>query len=163
MAKKFRLATVLRARQAKEDAVRGEVLAARAVLREAELDAEHRSETLRGRHLPDVDLARSYVAAISARQALAAELFAANRVAEAAKDAVAERLRGYTAASQDRRAVEKLKERHVAERAAAQLAEDQLLVDELATSRRSRQKPPMSSTARPVESIGRPTMRDDLP
>lgn len=151
MAKKFRLATVLRARKAKEDAVRGEVLAARAALREAELATEERSETLRGRHLPNADLARSYVAAISARQALAAELFAANRVAAAAKEAVAERLRDYTSASQARRAVEKLAERHAAEQAAAELAANQVLVDELATSRRSRGKPPMDSTDRPDE------------
>ena len=156
MAKKFRLATVLRARQAKEDAVRGEVLAARAALREAELDSEERSETLRGRHLPDVDLARTYVAAIASRQALAGELFAANRVAAAAKEAVAARLRDYTTASQARRAVEKLAERHATEQAAAGLAEEQLLVDELATSRRSREKPSMDSTDRPDE-------RDDAP
>jgi flagellar FliJ protein len=149
MAKKFRLATVLRARQAREDAVRGEVLAARAALREAELMAERSSETLRGRHLPTAALSRSYVAAISARQALAGELFAANRVAEAAREAVAAKLQEYTDASQDRRAVEKLKERHAAEQAAAELAEDQLLVDELATSRRSRQKRPMNSTETP--------------
>ncbi|GAA3398831.1 cell envelope biogenesis protein TolA [Cryptosporangium minutisporangium] len=149
--KRFRLATVLRARQAKEDAVRGEVLAARAALREAELAAERSGEVLRGRHLPDAALARTYIAAISARQALASELFAANRVTAAAQEAVAEKLREYTDASQARRAVEKLKERHAAEQAAAELAEDQLLVDELATTRRSRVKPPMKSTETPVE------------
>lgn len=149
--KRFRLATVLRARQAKEDALRGEVLAARAALREAELVVEHRSEVLRGRHLPPSTLARSYVAAISARQALAGELFAAQRVAAAAQEAVAEKLREHTDASQARRAVEKLEERHEAERAAAELAEDQLLVDELATTRRSRTKPPMESTENPAE------------
>jgi flagellar FliJ protein len=146
MAKKFRLATVLRARQAKEDAVRGELLAARAALREAEIDAEERSETLRGRSMPDADNARAFVAAISARRALAAELFAAHKVAEAAKEAVDAKLQDYTAASQAKRAVEKLKERHDAERAAAELAEDQILVDELATSRKSKPKPPMNST-----------------
>jgi flagellar FliJ protein len=156
MAKKFRLATVLRARQAKEDAVRGEVLAARAALRKAELDADERQETLRGRHMPSADLARSYVAAISARQALAGELFAANRVAAAAREAVAERLRDYTQASQARRVVEKLGERHKAEQVAAQLAEDQALVDELATSRRSRPAQPMSTTEPAAE-------RDDAP
>ncbi|TQS39684.1 flagellar FliJ family protein [Cryptosporangium phraense] len=143
--KKFRLATVLRARQAKEDAVRGEVLAARAALREAELEAERAGETLRGRQLPAEAVARSYVAAISARQALAGELSAAHRVTEAAQEAVAAKLREYTEASAARRAVEKLKERHAAERAAAELAEDQQLVDELATTRRSRGKPPMES------------------
>jgi len=147
--KKFRLATVLRARQAKEDAVRGEVLAARAALREAELQAERSGEVLRSRHLPEAALSRSYVAAISARQALAAELFAAHRVTAAAQDAVAEKLREYTEASQSRRAVEKLKERHAVERAAAELAEDQLLVDELATTRRSRTKPPMEQRENP--------------
>jgi flagellar FliJ protein len=151
MAKKFRLATVLRARQAKEDAVRGEVLAARAALRKAELDAEERQETLRGRHLPNAALARSYVAAISARQALAGELFAANRVADAAREAVADRLRDYTEASQARRIVEKLSERHAAERAAAERAEDQQLVDELATSRRSKRALPMREKEPPAE------------
>ncbi|SHN42027.1 hypothetical protein [Cryptosporangium aurantiacum] len=154
--KKFRLATVLRARQAKEDAVRGEVLAARAALREAELAAEERGEVLRGRHVPDAAMARTYVAAISARQALAAELFAANRVAAAAQEAVAEKLREHSEASRARRAVEKLKEKHAAEQAAAELAEDQLLVDELATTRRSRVKPPMESTESPAERTDAP-------
>ena len=148
--KRFRLATVLRARQAKEDALRGEVLAARAALREAELMVERRGEVLRGRHLPESTLARAYVAAISARQALAGELFAAQRVVAAAQEAVAEKLHDYTEASQARRAVEKLEERHKAERTAAELAEDQLLVDELATTRRSRTKPPMVKTETPA-------------
>ena len=154
--RKFRLATVLRARQAKEDAVRGEVLAARAALREAELAAERSGEVLRGRQLPAAAAARSYIAAISARQALAGELFAAHRVTAAAEEAVAEKLREYTTASQSRRAVEKLKERHAAEQAAADLAEDQLLVDELATTRRSRIK-------RPMEHSETPAGRDDAP
>ncbi|GAA0243506.1 flagellar FliJ family protein [Cryptosporangium japonicum] len=149
--KRFRLATVLRARQAKEDALRGEVLAARAALREAELMVERSGETLRGRQLPEAALARSYVAAISARQALAGELFAAQRVVVDAQAAVAEKLREYTDASQARRAVEKLEERHKAERAAAELAEDQVLVDELATTRRSRTNPPMGNTENSAE------------
>lgn len=156
MAKKFRMASVLRARQAKQDAVRGEVLAARALLREAELDAEKRTETLRGRPVPATDLARSYVAALSARQALASELFAANRVAAAAAEAVAEKLRDYTEASQARRAVENLAERHAAEQVAAELREDQRLVDELATSRRSGATTPMNSTETPTD-------RDEAP
>ncbi|MFG1925792.1 flagellar FliJ family protein [Cryptosporangium sp. NPDC048952] len=149
--KRFRLATVLRARQAKEDAVRGELLAARAALREAELMAERTGETLRGRHLPSSAVVRSYMAAISARQALAGELFAAQRVVADAEQAVAEKLREYTDASQARRAVEKLEERYKAERAAAELAEDQMLVDELATTRRSRTKPPMDNTENSAE------------
>jgi flagellar FliJ protein len=133
--KRFRLATVLRARQAREDAAKGAVLQARAAARQVELEITERTDDLGRRALPPHDTARAYLAAIVARQALAGELSAVRQIAVRRQAEVDERLTDFMVASQGRHAVEKLEERHKAEQEAAEAAAEQIAVDELATSR----------------------------
>src|SRR2546421_5802322 len=134
MKRGFRLAGVLRARQAQEDAARGEVLRARRGAAQAAEAVEARDRTLATHQVPDEDTARALVAALTARQAMAASLAIARQLAALAEARVAERSGELTAAAQRRRTVEKLAERHAAERRRDDLMADQSALDELATT-----------------------------
>ena len=134
MKRGFRLAGVLRARQAQEDAARGEVLRARRGAAQAAEAVEARDRTLATHQVPDEDTARALVAALTARQAMAASLALARQLAELAESRVAERAEELTVAAQRRRTVEKLAERHAAERQRRDLRADQSALDELATT-----------------------------
>jgi flagellar biosynthesis chaperone FliJ len=134
MKRGFRLASVLRARQAQEDAARGEVLRARRGAAVAAEAVEARDHTLANHQMPDEDTARALVAALTARQAMAASLALARQMAQLAESRVAERAEELTVAAQRRRTVEKLAERHAAERRRRDLQADQSALDELATT-----------------------------
>ena len=69
MKRGFRLAGVLRARQAQEDAARGEVLRARHRAAEAAQVADGHDRSLAAHQMPDEDSARAVVAALTARLA----------------------------------------------------------------------------------------------
>ena len=134
MKRGFRLASVLRARQAQEDAARGEVLRAR---RGAALAAEAvkaRDSKLANHEGPDDDTARAVVAALTARQAMAASLAMARQLATLAEVQVAERSGELTEAAQRRRTVEKLAERHAEQVRRHDQQTDQQALDELATT-----------------------------
>src|SRR3954447_11917350 len=134
MKRGFRLASVLRARQAQEDAARGEVLRARQGAAQAAEDVQVRDRALAAHQPIDEDTARALVAALTARQAMAASLALARQLAALAEAKVAERNEELTAAAQRRRTVEKLAERHAAENHRRALMADQSALDELVTT-----------------------------
>jgi len=141
MKRGFRLAGVLRARQAQEDAARGEVLRARHRAAEAAQVADGHDRSLAAHQMPDEDSARAVVAALTARQAMAGSLAAARQLAALAEVRVAERAQELTAAAQRRRTVEKLAERHAEERRRRDQSADQSALDELATTDAQRSAP----------------------
>jgi hypothetical protein len=138
MKRGFRLASVLRARQAQEDAARGAVLRARHGATVAADAVDARDRSLAGHQMPGEDSARAIVAALTARQAMAASLAVARQLAVTAEARVAERAEELTAAAQRRRTVEKLAERHAEERRRQDQRADQSALDELATTDRQR-------------------------
>jgi len=134
MTRRFRLASVLRARQAQEDAARGEVLRARRGAAQAADAAETRDRNLAGHQMPSEDNARAVVAALTARGAMAASLAAARQLHAAADAHVADRSGELTEAAKRRRTVEKLAERHAEQRRRRDQHADQSALDELATT-----------------------------
>jgi flagellar biosynthesis chaperone FliJ len=134
----FRLASVLRARQAQEDVARGEVLRARNGAARATEVADARDRILASRQAPTEDTARALVAALSARQAMAASLASARLMAKVAHARVAGHTEELTEAARRRRTVEKLAERHAELRRRGEQHADQRALDELATTDRQR-------------------------
>ncbi|WP_067473288.1 hypothetical protein, partial [Actinomadura hibisca] len=112
MSRRFRLATVLRARRAQENAAKAEVVRARS---EAVTTAEHaqrldRELDVRVVH-PLPSEAAAFTAAMAARSAFAAQLAVAEDLAAQARGRTQARMTDWTAASGRRRAVERLGER----------------------------------------------------
>jgi flagellar protein FliJ len=142
----FRLASVLRARQAQEDAARGEVVRARQAAAEAAEAAATKDRDLANHQMPDEDSARALVAALTARQAMAASLAMARQLAGVAEARVAQQTEELTEAAKRRRTVEKLAERHAEQSRRHAQAADQSALDELAVTDSAR------SAAREVRS-----------
>lgn len=134
----FRLGPVLRARKAQEDAARGAVIQSRAEIREAEALLRRRKLDLVGNEAPTEGAARSMVAALVARQSLAAGLFSAQRMVTDAEAVERERVAALTDAAKRRRAVEMMAERHAATVRAHDLRVDQANLDELAVTAKAR-------------------------
>jgi flagellar export protein FliJ len=134
MTRKARLAGVLRARQAQEDAARGAVIRARRDAQIADELVNDQEILLASRDLPDVGTANVVVAALAARQTLAAGLAAAMHLAGQAEERHNEAVTELTNAAIRRRGVEKMVERQAAERRRAELAADQRATDEIAIS-----------------------------
>lgn len=132
---RFRLAGVLRARLAQERAAKATVARAYADEAVAEQRRTRLDEALTGRTMTGRTAASWYVAALSARQAMAAEAFDAGRLVAAAADVTQARTAELTAAAVRRRTLETLADRHAeAERRAEDRAEQRAL-DELAAAR----------------------------
>ncbi|WP_433792337.1 cell envelope biogenesis protein TolA [Actinoplanes sp. CA-252034] len=134
----FRLAPVLRARKAQEDAARGAVIQSRAEIREAEAMVKRRKLDLVGADAPSEGSARAMVAALVARQSLAAGLFDAQRMVTSAEVIEQEKLAALADAAKRRRAVELMAERHAATVKAHDLKTDQAVLDELAVTAEAR-------------------------
>ncbi|GAA0418604.1 hypothetical protein Aca07nite_05950 [Actinoplanes capillaceus] len=134
----FRLAPVLRARKAQEDAARGAVIQSRADVRDAEAMVRRRKLELVGADAPSEGSARAMVAALVARQSLAAGLFDAQRMVTAAEEIEQERLAALADAAKRRRAVEMMGDRHAAMVKAHDLRTDQAVLDELAVTAKAR-------------------------
>ncbi|GIE80089.1 hypothetical protein Aph02nite_60390 [Actinoplanes philippinensis] len=134
----FRLAPVLRARKAQEDAARGAVIQSRAEIREAEALVKRRKLDLVGADAPSEGSARAMVAALVARQSLAAGLFDAQRMVTSAEVIEQEKLAALADAAKRRRAVELMAERHAATVKAHDLKTDQAALDELAVTAEAR-------------------------
>ena len=134
MKRGFRLAGVLRARQAQEDAARGEVLRARRGAAQAAEAVEVRDRTLATHQVPDEDTARALVAALTARQAMAASLSAARQLHLLAEQHATGRTEELTEAARRRRTVEKLAERHAEQRRQREQHAEQSALDELGTT-----------------------------
>jgi flagellar FliJ protein len=136
MTRRFRLASVLRARQAQENAAKGAVVRSRATARAAADERDQRARSLADRAGPDAGPANWYMAALAAGQALAAELSEAARLAEEEADVVRERMTDLTDAAVRRRTVETLADRHTAAVRKAEADAGQRVIDELAATRR---------------------------
>ncbi|MFC4067273.1 cell envelope biogenesis protein TolA [Actinoplanes subglobosus] len=134
----FRLAPVLRARKAQEDAARGAVIQSRAEIRAAEDLVKRRKLDLVGADAPSEGSARAMVAALVARQSLAAGLFDAQRMVTSAEVIEEEKLAALADAAKRRRAVEMMAERHAATVKAHDLRTDQAALDELAVTAKAR-------------------------
>jgi len=131
---KFRLASVLRARRAQEDAAKAAAVQARAEADAAAVRVRRREAALDGSGMPGRTSAIAFSAAMWARQALAAELTAAQAAARTADEKVEESLDDLTAAAVRRRTLEKLEERHAVTRRHAADAAAQTAIDDLTTA-----------------------------
>jgi flagellar protein FliJ len=136
--RRFRLAPVLRARQAQEDLARGAVVQARAEAQSAAALVKRRQLELTGADAPTEGTARAMVASMVARQSLAAGVSAAQRIAEAAGEITGQRTAELADAAKRRRAVESLADRHREAVRAHDLATDQRSLDELAVTSKQR-------------------------
>ncbi|MFC7528116.1 cell envelope biogenesis protein TolA [Actinoplanes sp. GCM10030250] len=134
----FRLGPVLRARKAQEDVARGAVIQSRAEIREAQALVKRRQLDLVGSEAPNEGSARAMVAALVARQSLAAGLFGAQRLVTDAEEVEREKISALTDAAKRRRAVELMAERHAATVKAHDLRVDQANLDELAITSKAR-------------------------
>ncbi|GAB1643310.1 flagellar export protein FliJ [Krasilnikovia sp. MM14-A1259] len=134
----FRLAPVLRARKAQEDAARGAVLQSQAEIRQAQALVKRRHLELTGSDAPTEGTARAMVASLVARQSLAASLFDAHRMVTDAEEANREKMADLADAAKRRRAVEMLSERHAEAVRKHDLATDQQNLDELAITAKAR-------------------------
>ena len=134
----FRLGPVLRARKAQEDAARGAVIQSRAEIRDAQALVKRRQLDLIGSEAPSEGTARAMVAALVARQSLAAGLSGAQRMVGDAEAVERERLAVLADAAKRRRAVELMAERHTELVRAHDLRKDQAALDELAMTSKAR-------------------------
>jgi flagellar export protein FliJ len=134
MSRLIRLDAVLRARQAQEDAAKGEVFRFRRAAKHAASLASHRESVLNEAEVPTAGFARAVAAALGARQALAADLSMARQLVAEAEQETAERINNLAEKAKSRRAVEKLVERHAAEEQRLARAADQRVLDELAAT-----------------------------
>ena len=135
---RFRLATVLRARLAQEDVAKAEVVRARGASRFARGVAREREGALRATDVPTGVAARAVVAALVARQSLAAGLAAAQHDIVRADEHADQRRDDLEEAAKRRRIVEKLGERHAAAQRAKIDAADQRAIDEIAVTAAAR-------------------------
>ena len=138
MSRMFRLAPVLRARKAQEDAARGAVNQSRADIRDAEALVKRRHLDLVGAEAPTEGCARSMVASLVARQSLAAGLFRAHRMVNDAAEVERERMAVLADAAKRRRAVEMMAERHAEMVRANDLRKDQAALDEISLTSKAR-------------------------
>lgn len=144
---KFRLAAVLRARKAQEDARKAAVVNARSEAEAAAAGVRRREEAVDESRVPHHASAMAFRAALWARQAMAADLAVAKNTARMADDYVAETVEELTAAAVQRRTLEKLEERHAVTRRKAENTADQFAVDDLTTAAHHRRAEPEGPTS----------------
>jgi flagellar FliJ protein len=138
MARRFRLAAVLRARKAQEDAAKSAMLHARLAAFDATEEEMRRSSALDSRPEPPSQLAPAFVAALAARQAMAGEIAVAARLTAEADAVVLTRASDLTAAAIRRRTLERMAERQAAAADQAEQRADQQALDEIAATRPAR-------------------------
>ncbi len=126
--------TMLRARQAAEDAAALEVAQAHRQLSQARTDALAQDERMDQLGTPDTASAQAFLAATAARHAAAATHAAAHHRAAFAENRVTTGVAALGAAAQARRTVEKLAEREAGENFKAMLATGVRDLDEAAAS-----------------------------
>jgi hypothetical protein len=135
MTRRFRLAGVLRARLAQERAAKAVVAGAHAEEAAAEQRRARLDRALTARPMAGRGPAAWYVAALSARQAMAAEVSDAGRLRAAAAETVQARTADLTGAAVRRRTIEALADRHAEVVRRAEDRAEQQAVDELAAAR----------------------------
>ena len=134
----FKLAPVLRARKAQEDAAQGALNQSRAEIRHAQALVKRKRLDLVGADAPTEGSARAMVASLVARQSLAASLSGAQRMVTDAEEVERERLTALAEAAKRRRAVEMLAERHAEAVRAHDLKVDQANLDDIAVTSKAR-------------------------
>jgi flagellar protein FliJ len=134
----FRLAPVLRARKAQEDAARGAVIQSQQEIRDAQALVKRRQLDLAGADAPTEGTARAMVASMVARQSLAAGLSGAHRMVTDAEELVREKQATLADAAKRRRAVEMLSERHAETVKQHDLTVEQNNLDEIAVTTKAR-------------------------
>jgi flagellar export protein FliJ len=131
----FRLEPVLRVRRAAEEAAQRTAAEADAAAHEAARRAEEQAAALAARVPPASAPAHVFLGAMVASAAAAADVAAARSTAQAAAEQAGLLRQRWTAAAQETRALEKLRERHLLALRAAELAAEERAVDDLVTRR----------------------------
>ncbi|MGY1695245.1 flagellar export protein FliJ [Geodermatophilus sp. SYSU D00814] len=131
----FRLEPVLRVRAAAEEAAQRAAAEAEAAARDAAGRAEELAAALAGRVPPASSPAPVFLAAMVASAAAAADVAAARSTAQASAEQADLLRQRWTAAAQETRALEKLRERHLLALRAAELTAEERAVDDLVTRR----------------------------
>ena len=131
----FRLEPVLRVRRAAEQAAERAAADAAAAAREAERRAEEQAAALRTRVPPASAPAHVFLAAMVASAAAAADVTAARATAQASAEQAGLLRARWTAAAQQTKALEKLRERHLLAQRHAELSAEERAVDDLVTAR----------------------------
>jgi hypothetical protein len=129
---------VLRARKAQEDLAKGHVLRARVAEHAAADAVGDRERELDASSQPIGGNSFAVVAALAARHSLAAAASAARVVHRAAEEETAGLAVELTEAAKRRQVMEKLVDRHIAEERAQELTAEQVVIDEIAITARSR-------------------------
>jgi flagellar export protein FliJ len=132
---KFKLAGVLRARQARENAAKAAAAAARNDARVAVVEAECQSAALDAAHAVDPGTAKALAASMIAQRMLASALSVAIESVRAADTVVDERVDELALATAQRKAMDKLAERHALSRRRAAEAHEAREVDDLVAAR----------------------------
>jgi flagellar export protein FliJ len=131
----FKFAGVLRARVAQENAAKAEVARSQVTANAAMAEVHRQSATLDQAEKADYSTANALAVAMATRQAMAAELAFAVGTAEEAEVIVENRKADLAAAARQRKAMEKLAERHaITRRHKADVAE-RAEVDDITNAR----------------------------
>ena len=131
----FKFAGVLRARVAQENAAKAEVARSRSAANAALAEVHRQSNTLDEAEKAGYSTANALAVALATRQAIAAELSCAQGRAEEAEDIVENRKADLAAAARQRKAMEKLAERHAATRRHRADVAERAEVDDLTNGR----------------------------
>jgi flagellar protein FliJ len=131
----FKFAGVLRARVAQENAAKAEVARSRTTANAAMAEVHRQSATLDQAEKADYSTANALAVAMATRQAMAAELAFAVGKAEEAEVIVKNRKVDLAAAARQRKAMEKLAERHAATRRHRADVAERAEVDDLTNGR----------------------------
>jgi flagellar FliJ protein len=131
----FKFGGVLRARVAQENAAKAEVARSRFTANEAHDEVHRQSATLDEAEKADYSTANALAVAMATRQAMAAELSFAMGRADEADAVVADRQADLAAAARQRKAMEKLAERHAITRRHKADAAERAEVDDLTNAR----------------------------
>lgn len=136
MRRKFRLATVLRARKAQEDAARSAVSRARGQAAAAQLRHYEQERALAARQPAEGASATAYVAAQASLQGLAADVAAAAALSQQAEASVQHSVDALADAAARHQSVRTLADRHAEAVRAGELAANQRVIDEIASTNR---------------------------
>jgi flagellar FliJ protein len=132
---KFRLATVLRARNAQESAAKTRTVQARLIADGAAAEVHRQAATLDAAADVDPVIASALAVAMSARHAMAAALSAAIGIGRQAEGDLTDRQSELAVAASQRRAMERLAARHQQTRRRAADAAERRELDDLTAAR----------------------------
>ena len=135
---RFRFAGLLRARVAQETVAKAAVARSRFAASTAHAEVHRQAASLDAAEQVHVSTAHALAGAIAGRQAMAAALSGAITAARSADDAVAETMVDLTLAARQRKAMDKLAERHAQARQRAADAAEQAEHDDLVNARYAR-------------------------